>query len=103
GRIEAHGDVDQPEGDAPFPDRSRHENRPPRGVGTQEAGRSLPMTAVRAIQSFFGPGVHPLFLAVTFLGTSGVLWSLILLYHWLVPPRLCRPPATVSAASLLSE
>jgi membrane-associated phospholipid phosphatase len=61
------------------------------------------MNAVRAIQSFFGPGVHPLFLAVTFLGTSGVLWALIFLYHWLVDPHFGRRLAIVFAASILAN
>ena len=61
------------------------------------------MNAVRGIQSFFGPGVHPLFLAVTFLGTSVVLWSLLLLYHWLVDPRFGRRLAIVFAASILAN
>jgi membrane-associated phospholipid phosphatase len=61
------------------------------------------MNTVRAIQSFFGPGVHPLFLAITFLGTSGVLWGLLFLYHWLVDPRFGRRLAIVFAASILAN
>lgn len=61
------------------------------------------MSTVRAIQSFFGPGVHPLFLAITFLGTSGVLWGLLFLYHWLVDPRFGRRLAIVFAASILAN
>ena len=61
------------------------------------------MNAVRAIQSFFGPGVHPLFLVVTCLGASVVLWSVLLLYYWLVDPRFGHRLAVVFAASILAR
>jgi len=64
---------------------------------------SLPMSTIRAIQTLFGPGLHPVFLALTGLGTSVVLWSLLALYYWLVDPRFGRRLAIVFAASILAN
>jgi membrane-associated phospholipid phosphatase len=61
------------------------------------------MSTVRAIQSFFGPGLHPVFLVLTGLGTSVVLWSLLALYYWLVDPRFGRRLAITFAASILAN
>ena len=61
------------------------------------------MNTVRAIQSFFGPGVHPLFLGFTGLGTSAVLWSVLFLYSWLADPRFARRLGVVFAASILAN
>ncbi len=61
------------------------------------------MNAVRAIQALFGPGVHPLFLVITSLGTSALLWSLLTLYSWLVDPRFGRRLAVAFAASILAN
>jgi membrane-associated phospholipid phosphatase len=61
------------------------------------------MNTVRAIQSLFGQGVHPLFLGITALGTSVALWSLLALYHWLIDPRFGRRLAVVFAASIIAN
>src|SRR5436190_12123871 len=72
--------------------------------GTQDACRcSLAMGSVRAIQSFFGPGVHPFFLAFTGLGTGAFLWIVLFLYSWLIDPRFGRRLGVVFAASILSN
>ncbi len=44
------------------------------------------MNAIRAIQSFFGPGAEPVFLGLTGLGTGAVLWAFLFLYSWLADP-----------------
>jgi len=64
---------------------------------------SLAMSSVRAIQSFFGPGVHPFFLAFTGLGTGAMLWIVLFVYSWLVDPRFARRLGVVFAASILSN
>ncbi|MFY9821975.1 MAG: phosphatase PAP2 family protein [Thermoanaerobaculia bacterium] len=61
------------------------------------------MNAVRAIQSFFGPGAQPVFLAFTGLGTSAVLWTFLFLYSWLADLRFGRRLAVVFAASILAN
>jgi membrane-associated phospholipid phosphatase len=61
------------------------------------------MNAVRAIQSFFGPGVHPIFLGFTGLGTSAALWAVLFLYSWLADPRFARRLGVVFAASILAN
>jgi membrane-associated phospholipid phosphatase len=61
------------------------------------------METVRWLQHFFGSGPHGLFLAVTLLGASAVLWALLVLYHWLADPRFARRLAIVLAASLLTH
>lgn len=61
------------------------------------------MNVVRAIQLFFGTGVHPVFLAFTSLGTGAALWTLLFLYAWLVDPRFGRRLAVVFAVSILTN
>jgi membrane-associated phospholipid phosphatase len=64
---------------------------------------SLAMNTVRAIQSFFGPGAHPVFLAFTGLGTSAALWAVLFLYSWLADPPFGRRLGIVFAASILAN
>lgn len=61
------------------------------------------MATVRWLQHLFGLGPHGLFLALTFLGASAVLWLLLVLYHWLVDPRFARRLAVVLAASVVTN
>ncbi|HEX9941999.1 MAG TPA: phosphatase PAP2 family protein [Thermoanaerobaculia bacterium] len=59
------------------------------------------MTTIRWIQHLFGTAPHGVFLTVTFLGASVVLWTLLVLYHWLVDPRFGRRLAVVLALSVV--
>ena len=47
--------------------------------------------------------LHPLFLFFTGLGTSAVLWPLLLLYYWLVDPLFARRLSIAFAASFLAN
>lgn len=53
------------------------------------------MEGVRWLQQLFGPEAYPWFLALTYFGSSAVLWGLIGLLYWLVNPRLGRRLAVV--------
>lgn len=61
------------------------------------------MEIVRFVQHLFGVRPHTLFLTLTFLGASVTLWSLIVLYHWLVDPRFGRRLGIVLALSLVTN
>ena len=61
------------------------------------------MATIRWLQHLFGTGPHGLFLALTFLGASAVLWPLLVLYHWLVDPRFARRLAVVFAVSTVTN
>lgn len=61
------------------------------------------MATVRFIQHLFGSGPHSLFLGITYLGASVVLWTLLVLYHWLVDPHFGRRLAVAFAASILAN
>src|SRR3954447_1799131 len=62
--------------------------------------RETVMGTIHFLQHLFGPHLHPLFLFFTGLGTSAVLWPLLLLYSWLVDPVFARRLAIAPAASL---
>lgn len=59
------------------------------------------METIRWLQQLFGSGSLGLFLAVTLLGASAVLWSLLVGYHWLVDPGFARRLGVVLAASAI--
>ncbi|HEV2851580.1 MAG TPA: phosphatase PAP2 family protein [Thermoanaerobaculia bacterium] len=61
------------------------------------------MEIVRWVQHFFGVRPHTLFLGITFLGASVTLWSLLVLYHWLVDPRFGRRLGIVLALSIITN
>jgi membrane-associated phospholipid phosphatase len=61
------------------------------------------MGTIHFIQHLFGTHLHPLFLFFTGLGTSAVLWPLLLLYYWLVDPVFARRLSIAFAASLLAN
>src|SRR5688572_12178249 len=53
------------------------------------------MEGVRWLQQLFGPDAYPWFLALTYFGSSAVLWGIIGILYWLVNPRLGRRLAVV--------
>src|SRR3954447_25434879 len=59
------------------------------------------MGTIHFLQHLFGPHLYPLFLFFTGLGTSAVLWPLLLLYYWLVDPVFARRLSVAFAASFL--
>lgn len=61
------------------------------------------MEIVRFVQQFFGVKPHSLFLAITFLGASVTLWTLLVLYHWLVNPRFAHRLGIVLAVSIVTH
>jgi len=61
------------------------------------------MGTIRFLQHLFGQQAHPLFLFFTGLGTSAVLWPLLLLYYWLVDPLFARRLSIAFAASFLAN
>jgi membrane-associated phospholipid phosphatase len=61
------------------------------------------MEIVRYVQHLFGVRPHTLFLTITFLGASVTLWTLLVLYHWLVNPRFGRRLGIVLALSLVTN
>ncbi len=61
------------------------------------------MSTIRFLQHLFGPHLKPLFLLLTGLGASAVLWPLLLLYYWLVDPRFARRLSIAFAASFLTN
>jgi len=61
------------------------------------------MEIVRAVQHLFGVRPHALFLSITFLGASVTLWTLLVLYHWLVDPKLGRRLGIVLALSIVTN
>lgn len=65
--------------------------------------RSRRMETVRWLQHFFGPGSHSAFFAITWLGASALLWSLLALYYWLVDPRFARRLGVVLAFSIVTN
>lgn len=70
----------------------------PPGLLTSSSG----MEIIRWLQSHLGAGVEPFFFGVTWLGSSVVLWILLMLYCWLVDPGFGRRLAIVFAASILT-
>ena len=63
----------------------------------------IAMGTIRFLQHLFGPHLQPLFLFLTGLGTSAVLWPLLLLYYWLVDPVFARRLSIAFAASFLAN
>lgn len=61
------------------------------------------MEIVRAVQHLFGVRPHAFFLAITFLGASVTLWTLLILYHWLVDPKFGRRLGIVLAVSMIAN
>ena len=61
------------------------------------------MGTIHFLQHLFGPHLHPLFFFLTGLGTSAVLWPLLLFYYWLVDPAFARRLSVALAASLLAN
>jgi membrane-associated phospholipid phosphatase len=61
------------------------------------------MGTIRFVQHLFGLQLHPLFMFLTGLGTSAVLWPLLLLYYWLIDPVFARRLSIAFAASLLAN
>jgi membrane-associated phospholipid phosphatase len=61
------------------------------------------MSTIHFLQHLFGPHLRLLFLAFTGLGTSAVLWPLLLLYSWLIDPVFARRLSITLAASLLAN
>ncbi len=59
------------------------------------------MGTIHFLQHLFGPHLRLLFLGFTGLGTSAVLWPVLLLYSWLVDPVFARRLSIAMAASLL--
>lgn len=53
------------------------------------------MEGARWVQQLFGPDAYPWFLALTYFGSSAVLWGVIGILYWLVNPRLGRRLAVV--------
>jgi membrane-associated phospholipid phosphatase len=61
------------------------------------------MEIVRAVQHLFGVRPHAFFLTITFLGASVTLWTLLILYHWLVDPKFGRRLGIVLAVSIITN
>jgi membrane-associated phospholipid phosphatase len=61
------------------------------------------MGTIHFLQHLFGPHLRLLFLGFTGLGTSAVLWPLLLLYSWLIDPVFARRLSIAMAASLLTN
>ena len=61
------------------------------------------MGTIHFLQHLFGPHLNPLFLFFTGLGTSAVLWPLLLLYYWLIDPAFARRLSIAFAASFLAN
>jgi membrane-associated phospholipid phosphatase len=61
------------------------------------------MGTIHFLQHLFGPRLHPLFIFFTGLGTSAVLWPLLLLYYWLIDPVFARRLSIAFAASFLAN
>jgi len=61
------------------------------------------MATIHFLQHLFGPHLRPLFFFLTGLGTSAVLWPLLLLYYWLIDPVFARRLSVAFAASFLAN
>lgn len=61
------------------------------------------METVRWLQHFFGPRSYTPFFAITFLGASALLWTLLALYYWLIDPRFARRLGVVFACSIIAN
>jgi membrane-associated phospholipid phosphatase len=61
------------------------------------------MGTIHFLQHLFGQRLHPLFLFFTGLGTTAVLWPLLLLYYWLIDPIFARRLSIALAASFLAN
>lgn len=59
------------------------------------------MEGVRWVQHLFGPEAYPVFVALTYLGSSLAIWGLIALVYWLVEPRFGRQLAVVVGAGFV--
>lgn len=59
------------------------------------------METVRWLQQLFGNGAQGWFLFITLFGASAVLWSLLVLYHWLADPGFARRLAVALASSAI--
>src|SRR5919106_6678137 len=62
-----------------------------------------PMEIVHWLHQIFGGRAEPLFLGITYLGSSAVLWAVIILWYWLFDPRLARRLGVVLALSEVSN
>jgi membrane-associated phospholipid phosphatase len=63
----------------------------------------IAMGTIHFIQHLFGLRLHPLFMFFTGLGTTAVLWPLLLLYYWLIDPLFARRLSIALAASFLAN
>ncbi len=61
------------------------------------------MGTIHFLQHLFGQRLHPLFMFFTGLGTTAVLWPLLLLYYWLIDPLFARRLSIALAASFLAN
>jgi membrane-associated phospholipid phosphatase len=61
------------------------------------------MEIVQWLHHVFGGRAEPLFLGITYLGSSAVLWAVIILWYWLFDPRLARRLGVVLALSEVSN
>jgi membrane-associated phospholipid phosphatase len=61
------------------------------------------MEIVHWLHQIFGGRAEPLFLGITYLGSSAVLWAVIILWYWLFDPRLARRLGVVLALSEVSN
>lgn len=59
------------------------------------------MEGVRWVQQLFGPEAYPVFVALTYFGSSLAIWGLIALIYWLVEPRFGRQLAVVVGAGFV--
>jgi membrane-associated phospholipid phosphatase len=62
---------------------------------------SAAMETVRWLHQLLGGRAHPLFLGITYLGSSAFLWPVILLWYWLFDPRLARRLGLVLGMSIV--
>jgi membrane-associated phospholipid phosphatase len=61
------------------------------------------MEIVHWLHQVFGGRAEPLFLGITYLGSSATLWAVIVLGYWLFDPRLARRLGVVLALSEVSN
>jgi hypothetical protein len=59
------------------------------------------METVRWLHQIFGGRLYPLFVGITFLGSSAFLWPVIALWYWLVDPRFARRLGVVLGLSVV--
>lgn len=61
------------------------------------------METVRWLHQIFDGRLYPLFVGVTFLGSSLFLWTVIALWYWLVDPRFARRLGVVLGLSIVLD